>query len=38
MTHITCHDVELWPYSVRMLVKWVAFLYALHWPQGGVDL
>ena len=30
--------IELWPYSVSMLVKWVAFLYSLHWPQGGVDL
>ena len=20
-----------------MLVKWVAFLYSLHWPQGGAD-
>ena len=38
MCRITCHDVELWPYSVSMLVKWVAFLYALHWPAGGSDL
>ena len=30
--------IELWPYSVSMLVKWVAFLYSLHWPQGGADL
>ena len=37
-THITCHDVELWPYYVSMLVKWVACLYTLHWPQGGADL
>ena len=37
-TPITCHDVELWPYCVSMLVKWVAFLATLHWPQGGVDL
>ena len=43
-THVTCHDDELWPYSVSMLVKWVAFLYSLHWPQveriygvGGVS-
>ena len=35
---ITCHDVELWPYSVSMLVKWAAFLYTLHRPQGVVDL
>ena len=38
VTHITCHDVELWPYSVSVLVKWVAFLKTLHWPQGGLDL
>ena len=37
-THITCHDIELWPYSVSMLVKWVAFLFTLHWPQDGADL
>ena len=37
-TPFTCHDVELWPYSVGMLVKWVAFLSTLHWPQGGADL
>ena len=37
-THITCHDAELWPYSVSMLVTWVAFLYTLHWPRGGADL
>ena len=37
-TQITCHDIELWPYSFSMLVKWVAFLYTLHWPQGGADL
>ena len=35
---ITCHDVVLWPYSVSVIVKWVAFLYTLHWPQGVVDL
>ena len=34
-TRVTCHDVELWPYSVSMLAKWVAFLYSLHWPQVG---
>ena len=38
VSRITCHDVELWPYSVSVLVKWVAFLYTFHWPQGGVDL
>ena len=34
----TCHDVELWPYSVCMLAKWVAFLKTLPWPKGVVDL
>ena len=37
-TPITCHDIEFWPCSVSMLVKWVAFLGTLHWPQGRVDL
>ena len=27
-----------WPYSVRILVKWVAFLGSLHWPAAGADL
>ena len=35
-TPITCHDIELWPYSVNMLVKWVASPGTLHWPQGRV--
>ena len=25
VSRISCHDVELWPYCVSMLVKWVAF-------------
>ena len=33
---ITCREVELWPYSVIMLVKWVAFLSTLHWPQERI--
>ena len=37
-TLITCHGIELWPYSVSMLVKWVAFLGTLHWPQSRLDL
>ena len=28
----------IWPYSVSMLVKWVAFLSTLQWPQDGADL
>ena len=37
-THISCHDIEVWPYSVNMLFNWVAFLSTLHWPQDGTDL
>ena len=37
-THISCHDIELWPYSVSMLVRSVAFLSTLHWPVDGADL
>ena len=34
VTPISCRDIEVWPYSVGMLVKWVAFLSSLHWPAG----
>ena len=34
----TCRDIELWPCSAGMFVKWVAFLCTLHWPQGDVSL
>ena len=37
-TPITCRDFEIWPYSVGILVKWVAFLCTLQWPQGDVGL
>ena len=37
-THITCHDIALWPHSFSMLVKFVAFLSTLRWPHGGADL
>ena len=37
-TPITCRDIEIWPNFVGMLVKWVAFLCTLHWPQGVVSL
>ena len=33
-TPISCRDIELWPFSVGMLVKWVSFLSSLHWPAG----
>ena len=39
MAPITRHDIELWPHSVHMLVKCVALLGTLRWPQGGgVDI
>ena len=31
-------DVSAWPYSVSLLVKFVAFLGILHWPVAGDDL
>ena len=31
-------DVSAWPYSVGILVKWVAFLGTLHWLAAGADL
>ena len=37
-TSISCRDIEVWPFSVGMLVKWVSFLSSLHWPAGGSDL
>ena len=37
-TPTTCRVIEVWPYSVRMLVKWVAFLHSLHWPADGCSL
>ena len=37
-TPTTCRDIEVWPYSVGMLVKWVAFLHSLHWLADGCSL
>ena len=37
-TPISGRDIEVWPLSVGMLVKWVSFLASLHWPAGGCDL
>ena len=31
VSSISCHDVELWPYSVSMLVKWVYSSLASGW-------
>ena len=38
VTPISCRDIENWPYSVGMLVKWVAFLSSLHWPADECNL
>ena len=35
---VTADDVGTWPYSVGILVRWVAFLGSLHWPAAGADL
>ena len=37
-TPISCRDIEVWPFSVGMLVKWVSFLSSSHWPAGECDL
>ena len=34
---VTAEDVRVWPYSVSLLVKILAFLGTLHWPAGSVD-
>ena len=34
----TAEDVEAWPYSVGILVEWVAFPSSLHWPAARPDL
>ena len=31
-------DIDLWPYTPGLLVKWVSFLNSLHWPVGDLDL
>ena len=38
VTPISYRDSEVWPFSVGMLVKWVAFLHSLHWPTGECSL
>ena len=38
VTPISCRDIEVWPYSVGLLVKWVAFLHSLHRPADGCSL
>ena len=35
---ITADDAGTWPYSVGILVEWVAFLSSLHWPAARADL
>ena len=34
---VTAEDVRVWPYSVSLLVKVLAFLGTLHWPAGAVE-
>ena len=34
----TAEVVNVWPYSVGLLIKWVTFLGTLHWPAAGADL
>ena len=34
---IAADDVCAWPYSVGILVEWVAFLTTLHWPASGAE-
>ena len=29
-------DVDLWPYTPGLLIKWVSFLNTLHWPVGDL--
>ena len=35
---ICAEDVALWPYTPRLLEKWVSFLGSIQWPVGGLDL
>ena len=35
---VTAEDVDVWPYSVGFLVKWVTFMGTLHWLAAGADL
>ena len=38
MVHAVRNYVEAWPFSVGILVKWVAFFVSLHWPAARADL
>ena len=35
---VSSADVDLWPYTPGLLVKWVSFLNTLHWPVDNLDL
>ena len=37
VSSVTAEDVRVWPYSVSLLVKVLAFLGTLHWPAGDVE-
>ena len=34
---VNAEDVAQWPYTLGLLVGWVAFLGSLHWLVGGAD-
>ena len=35
---VSSADVDLWPYTPGLLIKWVSFLNSLHWLVGNLDL
>ena len=35
---LCAEDIAHWPCTTGLLVKWVSFLWSLHWPAGSVDL
>ena len=37
VSSVTAEDVRVWPYSVSLLDKILAFLGTLHWPAGDVE-
>ena len=34
---VTAEDIQVWPNSVSLLVKMLAFLGTLHWPAGSAE-
>ena len=37
VSSVTAEDVRVWPYSVSLLVKMLAFLGTLHWPASSFE-